>query len=63
MANPSPQARDSALATAREIARRNRAASDRPLSPVMKTAVTARALAGDGKDEARSSGAVPEASD
>jgi hypothetical protein len=63
MANSSSQARHSALATARELARRNCAASDRPLSPMMKTAVTARALAGDGKDEAKPIGAVPEASD
>jgi hypothetical protein len=59
MAHPSARAPDSAL----EIARRNRAASKRPLSPMMQTAVTARALAGDGKEKERASGAVPEASD
>lgn len=63
MANPTPQARESALATAREIARRNGATEDRPLSPMMKTAVTARALAGDGKHMERPNGAVPGASD
>ncbi len=59
MAHPSPRERESAL----EIARRNRAASKRPLSSMMQTAVTARALAGDGKEDDRASGAVPEASD
>jgi hypothetical protein len=37
---------------ARAIARRNRAANDRPLSPVMKTAATARELAHAGDTEA-----------
>jgi len=63
MANSITRARDSALALGREIARRNRAASNRPLSPMMKTAVTARALAGDGKRKGRASGVEPEASD
>ena len=39
------QADDRQAWNAREIARRNRAGSGRPLSPVMKTAATARELA------------------
>jgi len=62
MANSIPQAGHFALATMSEIVRRNRAASDRPLSAMMKTAVTARALAGDGRQERRASGVAPEAS-
>lgn len=38
---------------AREIAQRNRRASDRALSPVMKTAATARELAHAARDAAR----------
>lgn len=41
--DPQPQQR--AALSARDIARRNRAGPDRPLSPVMKTAATACELA------------------
>jgi hypothetical protein len=65
MAHSSPQARRSGLSATCEIARRNRAATARPLNPVMKTAVTARVLAGDDRKVARASGAAlePEPSD
>ena len=43
--HPSARAQSLAPWHAREIARRNRAATDRPLSPVMKTAATAYELA------------------
>ncbi len=65
MAQSSPQGRETGLSATREIARRNRAATARPLNPVMKTAVTARVLAGDERKIEPASGAVlvPEASD
>ena len=65
MAYSSPRARHDALAATRKIARRNQAATARPLSPVMKAAVTARALSGDEDAEEPATGAVlvPEASD